>query len=156
MSVAYEQHSHAIPDSGVEPRAKRLTPGRLVMRALVAEGLTRADLARALGVSESLITRWCCEAGRSMPTHRLEQLADASPRLYARMVSLLEARVSVRPSSCLRLSAMLGAAELGDVSRLTVEALADGEVDERERKALLAEWADVARVAAAAMAALGE
>lgn len=154
MAIHGKNVAHLVPSSAVRPRAKHLTPGCTFTRALDAEGATRADVARALDVSETLVTRWVREEGRSIPLHRIEQLAGPMPKLYRRLVAMLGVRDRVRPSSCLRLSAMLGAKELGEVSQATIEALADGQLDADERKRLVQEWTDLIRVGEAAVAAL--
>lgn len=124
---------------------------RIVALSLAAAGMSLSAAADACGVSRNLADAWTDPEGRrGIPLSRVLTMAAVSRRgreaaraILTAALSHVETETGTGPTRDLRDEVVSLAAEAGDVATVVRESLADGVVDESERRRIAAELVDV-------------
>jgi|GEM_PF-4541576 len=106
----------------------------LLRGAMVSTGVSQEALAARLGVSRALVRKWLLGLGG--PTLRLVQMRRRCPTLLAELLARLASPNAAKPGLCLREHALLAAERSGELCGAVRRALADGVLDDRERREL--------------------
>ena len=163
-------HSHGLhvapspPSSKVRGRPKALTaPGTvadegalILSSAMRAAGVSQRQLADFYSVSRGLVARWCNpDHAHSLGSHRIIMLRTSPrmARLFDEYFEQLARPLDAAPRPvCLRNKSMRAMQELGDVTRATMVAHADDQLDDAELQQLDSEWGDLGHVVRVARA----
>jgi len=106
----------------------------LLRGAMVSTGVSQEALAARLGVSRALVRKWLLGLGG--PALRLVQMRRRCPTLLADLMARLASPNAAKPGLCLRQHALLAAERSGELCGAVRRALADGALDDRERREL--------------------
>jgi len=137
-----------------EREARRAELSRLLSRALVDADASHAEVARACGVSETIVHEWCDPTkARALSVADARALPPAVRRVLAEYVVgagavIAERAVDVEGHVDLAHAAAVQR-ETGDVVREHLSALLDGRIDRAERRVLRREIAEAIRALAA-------